>query len=113
MTSLGIGGFETLVILLAILMMLAGTTFAGHDWASGSVSNQLLFEPRRPRVWAAKAARLYATASTIVSWSNARIRASINSGPACSYNPTRWPTKNPTRDSRSAPGAGRAATKCE
>lgn len=49
------GSGFAIVIVLAILMMLAGTTFAGHDWASGSVSNQLLFEPRRPRVWAAKA----------------------------------------------------------
>ncbi|KAA1426480.1 hypothetical protein [Nocardioides antri] len=49
------GSGLAVVIVLAILMMLAGTTFAGHDWASGSVSNQLLFEPRRPLVWAAKA----------------------------------------------------------
>lgn len=49
------GSGVAVVIVLAILMMLAGTTFAGHDWASGSVSNQLLFEPRRPRVWGAKA----------------------------------------------------------
>ena len=41
--------------ILAMLMLLLGTTFAGHDWNSGSMSNQLLFEPRRPRVWAAKA----------------------------------------------------------
>lgn len=41
--------------LVAILLLLAGTTFTGHDWASGSVSNQLLFEPRRSRVWTAKA----------------------------------------------------------
>ncbi len=40
------GSGLAVVIVLAILMMLAGTTFAGHDWASGSVSNQLLFEPR-------------------------------------------------------------------
>ncbi|NYI47742.1 hypothetical protein BJ993_004822 [Nocardioides aromaticivorans] len=40
---------------LAILLLLAGTTFTGHDWNSGSVSNQLLFEPRRTRVWTAKA----------------------------------------------------------
>lgn len=40
---------------LAILLLLAGTTFTGHDWNSGSVSNQLLFEPRRARVWTAKA----------------------------------------------------------
>lgn len=39
---------------LTLLVMLAGTTFAGHDWNSGSISNQLLFEPRRGRVWAAK-----------------------------------------------------------
>lgn len=43
-----------IVVILSILMLLAGATFAGHDWASGSVSNQLLFEPRRLRVWAAK-----------------------------------------------------------
>lgn len=41
--------------LTAILLLLAGTTFTGHDWASRSVSNQLLFEPRRGRVWSAKA----------------------------------------------------------
>lgn len=39
---------------LILIVMLAGTTFAGHDWNSGSISNQLLFEPRRGRVWAAK-----------------------------------------------------------
>ncbi|RHW26166.1 hypothetical protein D0Z08_16130 [Nocardioides immobilis] len=50
------GSGLAVVIVLAILTMLAGTTFAGHDWASGSVSNQLLFEPRRPLVWAAKGA---------------------------------------------------------
>lgn len=42
------------VAVLTLLVMLAGTTFAGHDWNSGSMSNQLLFEPRRGRVWAAK-----------------------------------------------------------
>ncbi|MBS2938030.1 hypothetical protein KDN32_09780 [Nocardioides sp. J2M5] len=40
-------------VLLA-LVVLMGTTFAGADWASGSMSNQLLFEPRRLRVWLAK-----------------------------------------------------------
>lgn len=43
------------VTVLTLLVMLAGTTFAGHDWNSGSMSNQLLFESRRGRVWAAKA----------------------------------------------------------
>lgn len=49
------GSGPAVVILLSILTLLAGTTFAGHDWASGSVSNQLLFEPRRILVWGAKA----------------------------------------------------------
>jgi hypothetical protein len=50
--------------LVAILLLLAGTTFTGHDWASRSVSNQLLFEPRRGRVWSAKA--LVVTAAALV-----------------------------------------------
>ena len=43
------------VTVLAGLMFLIGTTFVGHDWNTGSISNQLLFEPRRLRVWLAKA----------------------------------------------------------
>jgi ABC-2 type transport system permease protein len=43
------------IILVTSLMVVVGTTFAGADWASGSVSNQVLFEPRRARVWTAKA----------------------------------------------------------
>ncbi len=42
-------------VILAVLMLLAAATYVGADWASGSMSNQLLFEPRRGRVWAAKA----------------------------------------------------------
>jgi hypothetical protein len=48
------GSGPAVVALLAMLMLLVGTTFAGHDWNTGSISNQLLFEPRRPRVWLAK-----------------------------------------------------------
>jgi hypothetical protein len=44
------------VVVLTMLLVLIGTTFVGHDWNSGSMSNQLLFEPRRTRVWAAKGA---------------------------------------------------------
>ena len=44
-----------IVVIVTVLMIIAGTTFAGADWASGSMSNQLLFEPRRQRVWWAKA----------------------------------------------------------
>lgn len=43
-----------IVLVVAGLMMLAATTFVGADWASGSMSNQLLFEPRRGRIWWAK-----------------------------------------------------------
>ena len=42
------------VTLVAGLLMLAATTFVGADWNSGSMSNQLLFEPRRTRIWLAK-----------------------------------------------------------
>ncbi len=49
------------ISLLSALTMLVGTTFAGHDWNSGSMSNQLLFEPRRRRVWLAKAGAVFAT----------------------------------------------------
>jgi hypothetical protein len=42
-------------LILAMLFVLVGTTFVGHDWNTGSMSNQLMFEPRRERVWLAKA----------------------------------------------------------
>ena len=45
-------------VLLFVLLLLVGATFVGADWTSGSMSNQLLFEPRRIRVWAAKAGAL-------------------------------------------------------
>ncbi|MFC4786309.1 hypothetical protein ACT8ZV_17660 [Nocardioides sp. MAHUQ-72] len=41
-------------VVLTMLLLLLGTTFVGHDWNSGSMSNQLLFDPRRSRVWVAK-----------------------------------------------------------
>ncbi len=43
------------VVLVSALMILVGTTYAGADWATGSMSNQLLFEPRRLKVWGTKA----------------------------------------------------------
>ena len=47
-------GFGVAVI-VGLLAMLVGTTFVGHDWNTGSMGNQLLFVPRRLRVWLAKA----------------------------------------------------------
>jgi ABC-2 type transport system permease protein len=61
--SRGLG--PTLCVLLAGLLMLFGTTFAGADWNSGSMSNQLLFEPRRLRVWAAKAGAVVVVAAVV------------------------------------------------
>lgn len=43
------------VTVLVLIGALVATTFAGHDWATGSMSNQLLFQPRRRKVYAAKA----------------------------------------------------------
>jgi ABC-2 type transport system permease protein len=42
-------------LLVAGLLVIAASTFAGSDWSSGSMTTQLLFEPRRARVWVAKA----------------------------------------------------------
>lgn len=44
-----------IALLVVALLIIAGSTFAGADWTSGSIRNQVLFEPRRSRVWAAKA----------------------------------------------------------
>ncbi|NPC96748.1 hypothetical protein [Nocardioides sp. zg-DK7169] len=59
------GSAVGVILILGLLAMLIGTTFAGHDWASGSMSNQLLFEPRRHRVWLAKAIAVSVTALAV------------------------------------------------
>jgi hypothetical protein len=46
---------QAVVVILVALMIIIGATYAGADWATGSMSNQMLFEPRRVRVWRAKA----------------------------------------------------------
>ena len=50
------GSGVAVVVLVAAVMIIVGTTYAGADWATGSMSNQLLFEPRRLKVWGHKAA---------------------------------------------------------
>jgi ABC-2 type transport system permease protein len=55
------GSGTGIAVVVAGLMMLLGATFVGADWASGSMSNQLLFEPRRLRVYAAKAGAVVVT----------------------------------------------------
>lgn len=42
-------------VIVLLVVVLLGTTFVGADWASGSMSVQLLVDPRRTRVWVAKA----------------------------------------------------------
>lgn len=54
------GSGVALVVVLGCVMLLVGTTFVGHDWNSGSMSNQLLFDPRRTRVWTTKALVVFA-----------------------------------------------------
>ena len=46
---------SAVAVVVGLIALLLGTTFVGHDWNTGSMSNQLLFETRRLRVWAAKA----------------------------------------------------------
>jgi hypothetical protein len=54
-----------LIVIVTALMLIVGTTFAGADWSSGSISNQVMFRPRRTTVWLAKAgAVLLCTAVT-------------------------------------------------
>jgi hypothetical protein len=72
------------IAVLTVLLMLAATTFVGHDWNSGSMSNQLLFEPRRGRIWAAKAASVtllalvvsavVSTAYWLTIWATVKVR---------------------------------------
>jgi hypothetical protein len=47
---------KSVLVIVAAISIIVGTTFAGADWSSGSISNQMIFEPRRLRVWFAKGA---------------------------------------------------------
>jgi ABC-2 type transport system permease protein len=53
-TALQHRGVELALIVIG-LIVIAGCTFAGADWWSGSMTNQLLFESRRSKLWLAKA----------------------------------------------------------
>ncbi|GAB3022974.1 hypothetical protein GCM10011376_38840 [Nocardioides flavus (ex Wang et al. 2016)] len=78
------------ITILTGLLMLIGTTYAGHDWNTGSMSNQLLFEPRRRRLWIAKGAAVLLTGVVVgaavlaLFWGGAALLASsrdIAAGP--------------------------------
>lgn len=49
-----------LILFVTALLIICGATYAGADWSTGSMSNQLLFEPRRAKVWATKGAAVLA-----------------------------------------------------
>jgi len=59
------GRGTVLLALLAVVGIFVGATFAGADWASGSMGTQLLFAPRRMRVWAAKAAAVVVATAVV------------------------------------------------
>ena len=54
-----------LMVLLAGVGLLIGATFGGADWANGSLGTQLLFEPRRARLWLAKAVAVTLVATVV------------------------------------------------
>lgn len=53
-------------LLLTGAAVVVGATFAGADWQARSLSTQLLFEPRRLRVWTAKAAAVVLGLTVVV-----------------------------------------------
>jgi ABC-2 type transport system permease protein len=53
------------VIMLALAAGLIGATFAGAEWAAGTIGTQLVFQPRRGLVFAAKAGALAIGLSTV------------------------------------------------
>ena len=65
------GHGSAVAVLVTVLMIVVGATFAGSGRAAGSLSTQLLVEPRRGRVWLAKAAAItlgcLASATVLVS----------------------------------------------
>lgn len=52
-------------LLVVVLLLLLGATFAGADWKDGSITQQVLAEPRRGRVWVAKAGAVAVSALVI------------------------------------------------
>lgn len=45
----------SLALLVAGLLLVCGSVYAGADWSSRAITNQVAFEPRRVRLWLAKA----------------------------------------------------------
>lgn len=54
-----------LTLFLGVIAVLVGATMIGAEWSAGSVGTQLLFEPRRPLVWTAKAIAIAVSAAVM------------------------------------------------
>jgi hypothetical protein len=60
-----------IAMVMAGVLVLAAMTYAGADWASGSMSNQLLFNPRRGQLFTAKALTIGALAAAVTALAHA------------------------------------------
>ncbi|MGI8994491.1 MAG: ABC transporter permease subunit [Nocardioidaceae bacterium] len=54
-----------IALLAAVIAVLVGATMIGAEWSAGSVGTQLVFEPRRNRVWTAKALAIAAATAVM------------------------------------------------
>jgi ABC-type transport system involved in multi-copper enzyme maturation permease subunit len=71
-----------LTLVLSLLALLIGTTFVGAEWTSGSLSNLLLFEPRRSMVWVAK---LLAVAVVVTAFAAVVLGTAVAASLAAAY----------------------------
>ena len=54
-----------IALFAGVIAVLIGATMIGAEWSAGSVGTQLLFEPRRSRVWTAKALAIAAATAVM------------------------------------------------
>lgn len=54
-----------ITLFAAVIAVLLGATMIGAEWSAGSVGTQLLFEPRRTRVWTAKGSAIAAATAAM------------------------------------------------
>jgi len=54
-----------IALFTGVIAVLIGATMIGAEWSAGSVGTQLLFEPRRNRIWTAKAVAIGAATAVL------------------------------------------------
>jgi len=54
-----------IALFAGVIAVLIGATMIGAEWSAGSVGTQLLFEPRRSRVWTAKGSAIAAATAAM------------------------------------------------